>query len=119
MRGTMPINKVPVPAPLRACVAATGRRAPLRRSLCKIVPTAQVTTHGGHLCGYGARGFTPQVAGNFHITAGKSIHHARGHSHLVGMVPQNGKRLSVTPSHTFISFISANKSFFRVLSTGA
>lgn len=30
-----------------------------------------------------------KVAGNFHITAGKSIHHARGHSHLVGMVPQS------------------------------
>jgi len=42
------------------------------------------------------RGTMPinKVAGNFHITAGKSIHHARGHSHLVGMVPQNAMNFS-------------------------
>lgn len=28
-----------------------------------------------------------KVAGNFHITAGKSIHHPRGHAHLSVMVP--------------------------------
>ncbi|EDO47728.1 predicted protein [Nematostella vectensis] len=28
-----------------------------------------------------------KVAGNFHITSGKSIHHPRGHAHLSSMVP--------------------------------
>lgn len=28
-----------------------------------------------------------KVAANFHITAGKSVHHSRGHSHMAGMVP--------------------------------
>jgi hypothetical protein len=32
---------------------------------------------------------TLQVAANFHITAGKSIHHARGHAHLAHIVPPN------------------------------
>mmetsp|Transcript_34206 Transcript_34206/g.89757 ORF Transcript_34206/g.89757 Transcript_34206/m.89757 type:complete len:360 (-) Transcript_34206:62-1141(-) len=30
-----------------------------------------------------------KVAANFHITAGKSIHHARGHAHLTHTVPPN------------------------------
>eukprot|EP00037_Helgoeca_nana_P002798 m.36183 g.36183 ORF g.36183 m.36183 type:complete len:363 (+) comp12843_c0_seq1:304-1392(+) len=30
-----------------------------------------------------------KVAANFHITAGKSIHHARGHAHLAHIVPPN------------------------------
>ena len=37
-----------------------------------------------------------QLTGNFHITAGKSIRHQRGHAHLVGMVPVTG---SYTPTH--------------------
>jgi hypothetical protein len=30
-----------------------------------------------------------KVAANFHITAGKSIHHPRGHAHLAHVVPPN------------------------------
>ncbi len=32
-----------------------------------------------------------QILGNFHITAGKSVHHALGHAHLTGMVPMGGR----------------------------
>lgn len=35
-----------------------------------------------------------KVAANFHITAGKSIHHARGHSHMAMNVPLDGKPLA-------------------------
>lgn len=48
-----------------------------------------------------------KVAANFHITAGKSIHHAQGHSHLIGMVPEDKMnfshridRLSFSKTHT-------------------
>lgn len=35
-----------------------------------------------------------KVAANFHITAGKSVHHARGHSHMVGMLPPEAMNFS-------------------------
>lgn len=35
-----------------------------------------------------------KVAGNFHITAGKSIHHARGHSHLNAFIPRDAYNFS-------------------------
>ena len=48
-----------------------------------------------------------KVSANFHITAGKSIHHAQGHSHLIGMVPEASMnfshridRLSFSKTHT-------------------
>lgn len=37
-----------------------------------------------------------KVAANFHITAGKSIHHARGHSHMAMNVPLDGKPCSLS-----------------------
>eukprot|EP01147_Barroeca_monosierra_P011206 gene11207-3262_t len=32
-----------------------------------------------------------KVAGNFHITAGKSVHHIQGHTHFTSLVPTEGK----------------------------
>ena len=35
-----------------------------------------------------------KVAGNFHVTAGRSIHHARGHSHLNAFIPREAYNFS-------------------------
>lgn len=35
-----------------------------------------------------------KVAGNFHITAGKSIHHARGHAHMNAFIPREAYNFS-------------------------
>ena len=35
-----------------------------------------------------------KVAGNFHITAGRSIHHSRGHSHLNAFIPRDAYNFS-------------------------
>ena len=35
-----------------------------------------------------------KVAGNFHITAGRSIHHSRGHSHLNAFIPKEAYNFS-------------------------
>eukprot|EP00052_Salpingoeca_macrocollata_P018011 m.147615 g.147615 ORF g.147615 m.147615 type:complete len:354 (+) comp20574_c0_seq12:701-1762(+) len=35
-----------------------------------------------------------KIAANFHVTAGKSIHHARGHSHMASSVPASAMNFS-------------------------
>jgi hypothetical protein len=46
-----------------------------------------------------------KIAANFHITAGKSIHHARGHAHMANAVPP----LAMNFSHRIDSFSFADE----------
>lgn len=61
-------------------LAASTARSQSPRSFFakKSLSSCASLTHAGSIA---------QVAANFHITAGKSIHHARGHAHLAHVVP--------------------------------
>eukprot|EP00035_Acanthoeca_spectabilis_P015737 m.316274 g.316274 ORF g.316274 m.316274 type:complete len:365 (+) comp16422_c2_seq1:1843-2937(+) len=75
--------------------AATGSRGldSLQRFLrvdreAMLMPKASTPIEGDHdACRIHGTIPIAKVAANFHITAGKSIHHARGHAHLAHVVP--------------------------------
>ena len=60
-----------------------------------VMPAAEPAHEGEHdACRMHGVIAINKVAANLHIAAGKSIHHARGHSHLIGVVPESAQNFS-------------------------